>query len=252
MFQGSAMTALVIDRLTKNFGGLQALSDLSLEIQPGERRVILGPNGAGKTTFFHLIGGQLSPSAGRIFLFDQEVTHLPPFRRAALGLARTFQLTTLFPNLTVLENMLLAVQALDTVRFVLYRPLTSYRHILNKAQSLLEQWDLWEKRQALVRQLSYGEQRQLEILLALAHTPKVFLLDEPTAGLSAAETRQVVAMLQRLDPCITVLLIEHDMAVAFQVVQHITVLHQGRLLADGSPLTIRQDPTVAEIYLGVQ
>ena len=246
------MTALVIDRLCKNFGGLQALDDLSLEIQPGERRVILGPNGAGKTTLFNLIGGQLSPSAGRIFLCGREVTALPPFRRAALGLARTFQITTLFANLTVLENVLLAVQALDTVRFVLYRPLTSYQHILSRARGLLEQWNLWEKRHALVRQLSYGEQRQLEILLALAHVPKVLLLDEPTAGLSAAETQQVVAMIQHLDPSITVLLIEHDMDVAFQVAQHITVLHQGRLLADGSPPAIRQDPTVAEIYLGVQ
>ena len=246
------MTALVIERLCKNFGGLQALHDLSLEIQPGERRALLGPNGAGKTTLFNLIGGQLSPSAGRIFLFGQEVTPLPPFRRAALGLARTFQITTLFPNLTVLENMLLAVQALDAVRFVLYRPLTSYQYILRKARSLLEQWNLWEKRHALVRQLSYGEQRQLEILLALAHIPKVLLLDEPTAGLSAAETQQVVTMLHDLDPSITVLLIEHDMDVAFQVAQHITVLHQGRLLADGSPSAIRQNPAVAEIYLGVQ
>jgi branched-chain amino acid transport system ATP-binding protein len=246
------VTALVIDRLSKNFGGLQALHDLSLEIQAGERRVILGPNGAGKTTLFNLIGGQLSPSAGRIFLFGQEVTHLPPFRRAALGLARTFQITTLFPNLTVLENMLLAVQSLDAIRFVLYRPLASYQHILSKAQNLLEQWNLWEKRHAPVRQLSYGEQRQIEILLALAHMPKVLLLDEPTAGLSVAETQQVVTMIQELDPSITVLLIEHDMAVAFQVAQHITVLHQGRLLANGAPLVIRQDPTVAEIYLGVQ
>jgi len=246
------VTALVIEGLCKNFGGLQALHDLSLEVQPGERRAILGPNGAGKTTLFNLIGGQLSPSAGRIFLFGREITPLPPFRRAALGLARTFQITTLFPNLTVQENMLLAVQALDSVRFVLYRPLTSHQHILSQARSLLEQWNLWEKRNALVRQLSYGEQRQLEILLALAHMPKVLLLDEPTAGLSAAETQQVVAMLQHLEPSTTVLLIEHDMAVAFQVAQHITVLHQGRLLADGAPLTIRQDPTVAEIYLGVQ
>jgi branched-chain amino acid transport system ATP-binding protein len=246
------MTALVIEQLTKNFGGLQALSALSLEIQSGERRAILGPNGAGKTTLFHLIGGQLSPSAGRIFLFGREVTQLPPFRRAALGLARTFQITTLFPNLTVMENMLLAVQALDAVRFVLYRPLASYTHILSKAQGLLEQWNLWEQRQVLVHQLSYGEQRQLEILLALAHTPRVLLLDEPTAGLSAAETQEVVAIIQHLDPHITILLIEHDMDVAFQVAQHITVLHQGRLLADGSPLAIRQDPTVAEIYLGGQ
>jgi len=246
------VTPLLIDRLAKNFGGLQALRDLSLEIQPGERRAIIGPNGAGKTTLFNLIGGQLSPSSGRIFLFGREVTTLPPFRRAALGLARTFQITTLFRNLTVLENMLLAVQALDSVKFVLYRRLTSYQHLLSTAQSLLEQWNLWEKRHALVRQLSYGEQRQLEILLAVAHLPRVLLLDEPTAGLSAAETQQVVAMIQHLDPSITVLLIEHDMDVAFQVAQHITVLHQGRLLADGSPEAIRKDPTVAEIYLGVQ
>jgi branched-chain amino acid transport system ATP-binding protein len=246
------VTPLRIERLSKNFGGVRAVHDLSLEIQPGERRAIIGPNGAGKTTLFNLIGGQLSPTSGRIFLFDREVTKLHPFRRAALGLARTFQITTLFPNLSVMDNMLLAVQALDVVRFVLYRPLTSYRHILSKAQSLLEQWQLWEKRHALVRQLSYGEQRQLEILLAVAHLPRVLLLDEPTAGLSAAETQQVVAMIQHLDPSITVLLIEHDMDVAFQVAQHITVLHQGGLLADGSPGAIRKDPTVAEIYLGVQ
>src|SRR5262249_56559477 len=137
-----AVTALVIDRLYKNFGGLQALHDLSLEVQPGERRVILGPNGAGKATLFNLIGGQLSPSAGRIFLCGQEVTALPPFRRAALGLARTFQITTLFPTLTVLENMLLAVQACDAVRFVLYRPLASYKHILRQAHTPLEHWNL--------------------------------------------------------------------------------------------------------------
>ena len=246
------MTSLAIEALSKNFGGLQALRDLSLEIQPGERRAIIGPNGAGKTTLFHLIGGQLSPSSGRIFLFGREVTKLPPFRRAALGLGRTFQITTLFLNLTVMENMLLAVQALDSVRFVLYRPLTGYRNILIQARCLLEQWNLWEKRHALARQLSHGEQRQLEILLALAPMPKVLLLDEPTAGLSAAETQQVVAMIQRLDASITVLLIEHDMDVAFQVAQRIAVLHHGRLLADGSPEAIRKDSTVAEIYLGVE
>ena len=246
------MTSLAIEALSKDFGGLQALRDLSLKIQPGERRAIIGPNGAGKTTLFHLIGGQLSPSSGRIFLFGREVTKLPPFRRAALGLGRTFQITTLFLNLTVMENMLLAVQALDSVRFVFYRPLTGYRNILIQARRLLEQWNLWEKRRALVRQLSYGEQRQLEILLALAPMPKVLLLDEPTAGLSAAETQQVVAMIQHLDPSITVLLIEHDMDVAFQVAQRITVLHHGRLLADGPPEAIRKDSTVAEIYLGVE
>lgn len=246
------MTSLSIEGLSKNFGGLQALHDLSLEIQPGERRAIIGPNGAGKTTLFHLIGGQLSPSSGRISLFGREVTKLPPFRRAALGLARTFQIITLFLDLTVMENMLLAVQALDSVRFVLYRPLTGYRNIVSQARSLLEQWNLWEKRRTLVRHLSYGEQRQLEILLAVAQMPRVLLLDEPTAGLSPVETQQVVAMIQHLDPSITVLLIEHDMDVAFQVAQQITVLHNGRLLADGPPEAIRKDSTVAEIYLGVE
>jgi branched-chain amino acid transport system ATP-binding protein len=246
------VTLLSIEGLSKNFGGLQALHDLSLEIQPGERRAIIGPNGAGKTTLFHLIGGQLSPSSGRIFLFGQEVTKLPPFRRAALGLARTFQIITLFLDLTVMENILLAVQALDSVRFVLYRPLTGYRNIVSQARSLLEQWNLWEKRRTLVRHLSYGEQRQLEILLALAQMPRVLLLDEPTAGLSPVETQQVVAMIQHLDPSITVLLIEHDMDVAFQVAQQITVLHNGRLLAVGPPEAIRKDSTVAEIYLGVE
>ena len=246
------MTSLAIEALSKNFGGLQALYDLSLEVQPGERRAIIGPNGAGKTTLFHLIGGQLSPSSGRISLFGREVTKLPPFRRAALGLARTFQIITLFLDLTVMENMLLAVQALDSVRFVLYRPLTGYRNIVSQARSLLEQWNLWEKRRTLVRHLSYGEQRQLEILLALAQMPRVLLLDEPTAGLSPVETQQVVAMIQHLDPSITVLLIEHDMDVAFQVAQRITVLHYGRLLADGPPEAIRKDSTVAEIYLGVE
>jgi branched-chain amino acid transport system ATP-binding protein len=245
------VTSLVVERLSKAFGGLQALHDVSLEIQPGERRAIIGPNGAGKTTLFHLLGGQLFPSAGRIFLFERDVTKLPPFRRAALGLARTFQITTLFANLSVMENMVLAVQALDGVRFVVYRRLTSYPHLLSQARSLLERWQLWEKRHALVRQLSYGEQRQLEILLALAQMPRVLLLDEPTAGLSPAETQQVVAMIQHLDPSITVLLIEHDMDVAFQVAQHITVLHHGKLLPDGSPVAIRKDPAVAEMYLGV-
>jgi len=246
------VTSLAIEALSKNFGGLQALYDLSLEVQPGERRAIIGPNGAGKTTLFHLIGGQLSPSSGRIFLSGREVTKLPPFRRAALGLARTFQIMTLFLNLTVMENMVLAVQALDSVRFVLYRPLTGYRNIVSQARSLLEQWNLWEKRRTLVRHLSYGEQRQLEILLAVAQMPRVLLLDEPTAGLSPVETQQVVAMIQHLDPSITVLLIEHDMDVAFQVAQRITVLHYGRLLADGPPEAIRKDSTVAEIYLGVE
>ena len=246
------MTSLTIEALTKNFGGLRALSELSLEIQPGERRAIIGPNGAGKTTLFHLIGGQLPPSSGRIALFGRDVTRLPPFRRAALGLGRTFQITTLFLNLTVMENILLAVQALDSIRFVLHRPLTGYPQIVGRARELLEEWNLWEKRRSLVRHLSYGEQRQLEIVLALAATPKVLLLDEPTAGLSPAETQQVVAMIQRMDADIAVLLIEHDMDVAFQVAQRIAVLHHGRLLADGTPEVIRKDPAVAEIYLGVE
>jgi branched-chain amino acid transport system ATP-binding protein len=244
------VSALTVEGLTKDFGGLRAVDHVTLTVQPGERLAIIGPNGAGKTTFFNLITGLFPLSAGKITLFGREMTHLPIHQRARLGLARTFQITTLFQNLTVLQSVLLAVQASDAVRFTLHRPLTSYPHLLDRAQTLLSQWGLAERKDTLTKHLSYGEQRQLELVLALAGTPKVLLLDEPTAGLSPAETSSVSGMMQRLPREITILIIEHDMDVAFDLADRIVVLFQGRILAQGTKEEIRKNQEVAEIYLG--
>ncbi len=244
------MTALDVEGLTKDFGGLRAVDHLTLLVYPGERRAIIGPNGAGKTTLFNILTGLLPPSSGRISFFGRDVTRLPTHRRAQLGLARTFQITTLFPHLTVLESALLAVQASDSVRFTLHRPATAYPHLFERAEVLLKEWGLFERRDVVTQHLSYGEQRQVELVLALAGSPKVLLLDEPTAGLSAAETASVSTMIRRLPRDITILLIEHDMDVAFDLVDRITVLFQGRTLAQGTKEEIRKNPEVMEIYLG--
>ncbi len=244
------MKALEVQALSKNFGGLRAIRGISLEIEEGERRAIIGPNGAGKTTFFHLISGFLFPSSGRLSLFGSEVTHLQAHQRAALGMARTFQVTNLFQKLTLFENILLGVQAMKRTRFCFFRRVTSFRNIISEAERLLKEWDLWGKKDALVKNLSYGEQRQIEVIMALATKPRLLLLDEPTAGLSPAETILVTSIIKGLPREITTLLIEHDMDVAFDIAEKITVLHFGSILAEGSPGQIKGNPKVTEIYLG--
>jgi branched-chain amino acid transport system ATP-binding protein len=244
------MAALAVTQLSKRFGGVDAVVDVSLAVEEGERRVLIGPNGAGKTTLFHCIAGTQLPSAGSVTLFGSEITMLPPYARARAGLARTFQITNLFPTLTVEENVLLAVAAAEKVGLI--RPMRAYRALYDRASRLLEQWGLAEKPQRQVRHLSYGEQRQLELALALAGSPRLLLLDEPTAGLSAAETARVVAMVRSLPREITLLMIEHDMDVAFELAERITVLHQGRIIAEGDRAAIRANPQVSEIYLGVE
>jgi branched-chain amino acid transport system ATP-binding protein len=244
------MSALSVAELSRDFGGLRALHRVSLEAEVGERLVILGPNGAGKTTLFNLVTGLLRPTSGRIRLFDRDVTLLAPHRRARLGLGRTFQITTLFPRLTVLESVLLGVQGADGVRFALHRPVTAYPHLYERAHALLAEWGLDDRRDVPTRLLSYGEQRQVELVLALAARPRVLLLDEPTAGLSPAETASVVAMLRRFPRDVTVLLIEHDMDVALELADRVTVLFQGQVAAQGTTAEIRRDPHVATIYLG--
>jgi len=244
------MNALGVERLHHAFGGLRAVDDVTLAVAVGERRVILGPNGAGKTTLFNLITGLFPPVGGTIRLFADDVTALPPYRRARLGLGRTFQINTLFPRLTVRESVLLAVQGADPARFSLLRPRSAYRDLARRTDDLLAEWNLEDRRDVETHELSYGEQRQVEILLALAGRPKVLLLDEPTAGLSAAETAAVVATITRFPRDITVLLIEHDMDVALTLADRVTVMHQGAVLADGTREEIRANPRVAEIYLG--
>ncbi len=241
---------LVVEDLTKDFGGLRAVDGVNLRIEPGERRVLMGPNGAGKTTLFNLLSGVYPSTGGRILYFEKDVTGLPSYRRAALGIARTYQITNLFPSLTVLENILMACQALARTKFVMFRPLSSYHRLTDRCNNLLKEFGLWEKRNELVKNLSHGDQRQIEVSLALAEKPRLLLLDEPAAGLSSAETHALTLLLKKLDPSITILLIEHDMDVAFEFAERITVLYQGKFLAEGTKDEIKNNPTVQEIYLG--
>jgi branched-chain amino acid transport system ATP-binding protein len=244
------LTALGIDAVSKNFGGVRALSDISFTVAPRQRRVIIGPNGAGKTTLFNMIAGAFPISSGTITLFGQDITRLPAYERARMGLARTFQITNLFPRLTVKENILLALQASDRCAFSLRQRMRANRHLFDNADALLEQWQLTAIADQPARQISYGEKRQVDLMLAMAARPKVLLLDEPTAGLSGPEVVRVVGMIRSLPEEMTILMIEHDMDVAFDLADRIAVLHQGRLIAEGDVETIRRDPQVTEIYLG--
>ena len=242
--------ALRVQGLTKSFGGLCAVNAVALSVAQGERRALIGPNGAGKTTLFNLIAGDLTPTAGRIAVFGRDVTRMPPHRRAALGLSRTFQINDLFPSLTIFENMMLAAHALLPSKLMPLRPIRSYSAQCARAREVLAAVGLDGREDAVVRTLSHGVQRKLEIAMALAGRPRLLLLDEPAAGLSPAESHHVVALLQKLDPAMSVVIIEHDMDVAFRVAERVTVLHNGKVLADGSRDEVKVNPRVAEIYLG--
>jgi branched-chain amino acid transport system ATP-binding protein len=243
-------SALRLAGLGKSFGGLQALHGIDLELQPGERHAIIGPNGAGKTTLFNVITGLLPASMGRVMLFGQDVTGWSSQRRTALGMARTFQITSLFPKLSVLDNVLLAVNGLRPTKFIAWRFLSSYREVYDKAHALLSDAGFLDRKDVEVRHLSHGEQRQLEIVLGLASDPKLLLLDEPAAGLSSGESQDMARFLGRLDPNLAMLLIEHDMDVVFDVADRVTVLHFGEVLETGVADDIRRSERVREIYLG--
>jgi branched-chain amino acid transport system ATP-binding protein len=223
---------------------------VDLRILPGDRKAIIGPNGAGKTTLFNVITGILPASAGKVLLFGRDVTGWASHRRTALGMARTFQINSLFPRLTVLDNVLLAINGVRKTKFVTWRFMSSYREVYEKADRLLEQAAFQDRRNVEVRNLSHGEQRQLEIVLGLASDPKILLLDEPAAGLSSGETQEMARFLMRLDRNLAILLIEHDMDVVFGVTDHISVLHFGQILETGKAEHIRGSAKVQEIYLG--
>jgi branched-chain amino acid transport system ATP-binding protein len=241
---------LELKDLSKTFGGLRAVRGVSLTIMPGERKAIIGPNGAGKTTLFNLISGIFPATSGQVLLFGRDVTSWPSHRRAALGMARTFQVTSLFPRLTVLDNVLLAIKGRQTSKFVMWRFLSSYRDVYDKAHGLLERAAFLDRKDTEVRYLSHGEQRQLEIVLGLAGDPDILLLDEPAAGLSSGESAEMAQFLQKLDQSIALLLIEHDMDIVFEVAGDISVLHFGEILESGSAARIRSSAKVQEIYLG--
>src|SRR5262245_53463173 len=242
--------ALALHGVSKSFGALQAVDGVNLTVATGERRALIGPNGAGKTTLFQIMSGMLPPTTGRIELFGINVTHRPIHPRVALGLARTFQITNLFANLTVEQNLILALQGLVQTKFNLLRPVSRERSLFMRAGTLLEEWQLGERCASLVRELSYGEQPALEILLAVCQHPKLLLLDEPTAGLSPAETLAVAALVRRLPREMAIVLIEHDMDVAFSLCETVTVLHAGKMVATGEAEAVRRDPAVRSIYLG--
>ena len=241
---------LVLDRVSREFGGLKAVDDVSLIVEPGERRAIIGPNGAGKTTLFNIISGEVSPTSGRVELLGRDVTHVPVHQRAARGLARTFQITRLFSDLTALDNVVLACEALDRRKWTMLRPLATSRDLLERAQRLLDAVGLGAQRNVLARHLPYGDRRKLDVALSMAGRPRVLLLDEPMAGLSASDRDAMQRLIERLEPFMAVLLIEHDMDVAFRFAQHVTVMHQGRVLAEGRRDEIAADRRVQEIYLG--
>jgi branched-chain amino acid transport system ATP-binding protein len=243
---------LELKGLSRSFGGLRAVRDVSLSVFPGDRKAIIGPNGAGKTTLFNVITGVLPASSGAVRLKGEDVTSWASHRRTALGMARTFQVTTLFPKLTVLDNVLLAIMGLRASKLVMWRPLSSYPEVDARARALLESAGYWDRRDVEVRNLSHGEQRQIEIVLGLASEPAILLLDEPAAGLSSGESQEMAAFLKRLDPSLAILLIEHDMDVVFGFADHISVLHFGEVVEQGPADSVRGSAKVREIYLGTR
>jgi len=242
---------LSLQGLSKSFGGLHAVSGLNLEVSPGERKGIIGPNGAGKTTLFNLITGVFPVTSGKVVLFGHDTTSWPSHARVHLGMSRTFQVTNLFPKLSVMDNVLLAAQGLRSMKFSMLRFQSSYGDIHKKCRELLEKVGFWDRQGVEIRHLSHGEQRQIEIVLGLATEPQLLLLDEPAAGLSTGESHEMADFLNNLDPSLAILMIEHDMDVAFAVVKQIGVLHYGELIEEGTTEQIRASKKVQEIYLGV-
>ncbi|HKS64261.1 MAG TPA: ABC transporter ATP-binding protein [Xanthobacteraceae bacterium] len=242
--------ALEARNLSISFGGVEAVRNVDLRVTRGERRVIMGPNGAGKTTLFNLLGGQLRPTAGQVLVGDQDITALPPWRRARRGLSRTFQISRVFLPLTVWENLLIAVSGISGFGPRAFRKAGADKPAARRIDELLERWSLGEHRATPVQALSYGVQRLLEIALAFAASPQVVMLDEPTAGLSTGERAMVASRLKSLPRDVTLLLTDHDMDVVFEVSDRIMVLDRGRAIADGTPAEIRANPDVLDVYLG--
>ena len=247
---GDGETALAVSGVSKSFGGMRAVRDATFALKRGERVVLLGPNGAGKTTLFHVITGSLPATAGNISLFGRDLHGTPTHRRARLGIARTFQITNLFPRSTVADHLRLCAISKFGLRFNMWRHANRIAEVESFVESELKRSGLWSFRNRIVRSLSYGHRRQLEVAMAVAMAPRMLLLDEPAAGLSKAETGPIVETLKKLDRSITMLLVEHDMDVAFAVADRIIVFNHGELVAEGSPAQVRMNPEVNRIYLG--
>jgi ABC-type branched-subunit amino acid transport system ATPase component len=233
--------------LRRDFGGIHALAGVDLRIEAGERRAVIGPNGAGKTTLFNVLTGELRATAGSMRLGDRALGGLTTWQRARLGLVRMYQRNELFDPLSAVDNVLLSIGALRGAYRAFRSPLPAERAA---AEEVLERVGLADRRSVTARTLSHGERRQLELALALARRPVVLLLDEPTAGMSPAETERITVLIAGLDRALTVLIVEHDMDVVFRLADRVTVLHEGRAIAEGTPDEIRADRRVHDVYLG--
>ncbi len=246
--RGTAAPVLRTTDLTVRFGGLTALNRVNFEVRRDEIRAIIGPNGAGKSTFFNCLTGVLRPSSGQIAFNGDDITGLPPDRVSQKGIARSYQITNILPNATVLENTRIAAQS-RRHGWSLLTHYRSFRDIIAKAEAALEAVGLSDKADELAANLSHGEQRNLEIGIALATEPQLLCLDEPTAGMSAAETHGTMELVRHIAKDLTILIVEHDMQVVMELADRITVLHYGEILAEGTPAEIQENPRVLEVYL---
>lgn len=241
---------LEVTDLCKSFGGLQVNRSVNLKVEPGERHLLLGPNGAGKTTLFNLIAGDLVPTSGKIVLHGKDVTKLTTANRAQQGLARTFQILTLFGNDNLLHNVKLALLGRSNLRWKHWGNLQKAKDLTDQAYDILNLVGLADKAEFPLEQTSYGEKRRLEIAMALAQKPEILLLDEPLAGLSSEERETITDLLKSIDSAITIIMIEHDMEVALAFADRITLLHYGEVITSGTRREVVEDPRTKEIYLG--
>ena len=245
---GAAGPLLRTDGLTIRFGGLTALSNVNFAVEREEIRAIIGPNGAGKSTFFNCLTGVLRPTSGTILFAGDDITGLPPDRISQKGIARSYQITNILPNATTLENVRIAAQS-RRHGWSLLAHHRSFRDVVEKAETALDSVGLLGKANELAANLSHGEQRTLEIAIALATEPQLLCLDEPTAGMSAAETGETMELVRGIAKRLTILIVEHDMQVVMELAQRITVFHYGEILAEGAPAEIQENPRVMEVYL---
>jgi len=251
MAEGARKDALLrTEGLSKSFGGVVATDDLDLTVREGEAHAVIGPNGAGKTTLVAQLAGELAPTAGRIWFDARDITGLPAHARVHIGIARSFQITNLLPSFTVAENVQVALRPRRGHSFVFLRDAASDRELDQEVQALLELVGLVGRADAVARELAHGEQRQLELAMALASAPRLLLLDEPMAGIGHAEAPGMIELLLRIKQNCAMLLIEHDMDAVFRIADRITVLVDGRAIASGAPEAIRDDPEVRRAYLG--